>query len=69
MNPKQINLPKFTQRHIIVKLLKTKDEENFERIKREMTPYLLGKSNSNDSEFHIRDHAGWEAMTHFPSIF
>lgn len=44
------NTKKITSRHIIVKLLKTKDSENLQsRQKEEKAHYLQGNNNKNDS--------------------
>lgn len=54
----RINPKESTPRHIIVKLLKTKDIKNLESSKREMTLYLDGKNTLNYREFSIRDYEG-----------
>lgn len=52
----RINPNESIPRHIIVKLLKTKDIKNLESSKREMTLYLYGKNTLNCREFSTRDY-------------
>lgn len=66
--PNERNPPKCTQRHIIVKFLKTENKEkNIESSKRNNT-LPIRKINSNDSGFFIRNHEGQkEVAQHFSS--
>lgn len=45
-SPSRINTKRFTNRHIVVKLLKLKQGENVESIKRKMTHHLQWNSNN-----------------------
>lgn len=56
--PNRVSPKKFTSRHDIIKLLKTKTKKKILKSAREKQHVFVGENNLNDSGFLIRNHEG-----------